>query len=106
MPSYDSLFGTEASPVKRGTIPPEDRRKITERLKAFASSPRMKDDALALYVNAQARRSPVSHKQQLSMPAEVSCECVFASSFAWLWRHVPDSFFSTHGMTAILNGVL
>ena len=55
MPSYESLFGTDSSPVKRGTIPPEDRRKITERLKAFASSPRMKDDALALYVNAQAR---------------------------------------------------
>ena len=67
MPSYDSLFGAEASPVKRGTIPPEDRRRITERLKAFAASPRMKDDALALYVNAQVRQSPVSTLRQLSI---------------------------------------
>ena len=55
MPSYESLFGPEAQPAKRGVIPPEDRRRITERLKAFAASPRMKDDALALYVNAQVR---------------------------------------------------
>ncbi len=58
MPSYDSLFGAEAKPPKRGALPPEDRRAIAERLKAFAASPRVKDDALALYVNAQVRRRP------------------------------------------------
>ena len=57
MPSYESLFGPDASPPKRGSLPPEDRRAITERLKAFGASPRVKDDALALYVNAQVRRT-------------------------------------------------
>ena len=56
MPSYDSLFGPEAKPPKRGSLPPEDRRAIADRLKAFAASPRVKDDALALYVNAQVSR--------------------------------------------------
>lgn len=53
MPSYEDIFGGQVSTVKVPALRAVQRAQVAERLKAFAASPRVRDEALALYVNSQ-----------------------------------------------------